>query len=160
MPRYKITLAPPPEDADAGRTWIEDGPRQLSVGDDVLENGRWVRLMRNDEPVAADSDGAFVAATALPIGGILVAGRMLDIYREDAKTLLAELAADPARAGAADAMTMLERMIRDEPFDGDLGDKGTAAILSAAEGAANHGVASAPLIRLGATLRELVQHNG
>ncbi len=150
MPRYQITLAPPPQ-GENGETWTESSARTLSVGDDVLASGRWVRLMREDA-TPAGFDGAFVAASAVPVGGITVGERQLDVYREDAKALLTKLAGDPARPGADEAMTMLEHMIRGEDASTDVGDDGVEAIIAAADAAITDGTASAPLIRLRATL--------
>src|SRR5438034_3072920 len=150
MPRYQITLAPPARGEDS-ETWTESSGRTLSVGDDVLASGRWVRLMREDA-TPAGLDGAFVAASAVPVGGITIGERHLDVYLEDAKTLLTKLAADPARPGADEAMMMLEHMIRAEDASSDVGDDGVEALIAAADAAIADGTASAPLIRLRATV--------
>lgn len=149
MPRYKITLAPRTqgEEGEPGRRT----PRALSLGDDVLASGRWVRLMR-DDATPVGFDGAFVAASAVPVGGIAVGERQLDVYREDAKALLTKLAGDPARPGADEAMTTLEHMIRGEDASTDVGDDGIEAIIAAADAAISEGTASAPLMRLRAAL--------
>lgn len=153
VPRYRITLAPPVEGED-GETWTESSARTLSVGDEVLASGKWVRMMRDDD-TPAGFDGAFVAASAVPVGGITVGERHLDVYREDAKTLLTKLAADAARPGADEAMTMLEHMIRGDDASSDVGHDGVEAIIAAADAAIADGTASAPLIRFRATVASM-----
>jgi hypothetical protein len=153
MPRYQITLAPPAP-GENGETWTLTSARSLSLGDDVLASGRWVSLMREDA-APPGFDGAFVAASAVPVGGITAGERQLDVYREDAKTLLTKLAGDPRRPGADEAMTMLEHMIRGEDASSNVGDDGVEAIIAAADAAIAGGTASAPLIRLRATLASM-----
>lgn len=54
--------------------------------------------------------------------------------------------------GADEAMTMLEHMIRGEDASTDVGDDGIEVNIAAAGAAIAGGAASAPLIRLPATL--------
>jgi hypothetical protein len=153
MPLYQITLAPPAQDEQA-KAWTENSARTLKLGDDVLASGRWLRLMR-EEATPGGFDGAFLAASALPIGGIRIGERQLDVYREDAKTLLTKLARDPARPGADEAMTALEHIIQSKDASADVGDDGVEAIIAAADAAIADGTASAPLIRFRSTLKGL-----
>lgn len=157
MPRYEIKLAPPPENPDGGQTWIENGSRELEVGDELLADGRWIRLMREAVPVVAEVDHAYVAATAPPVGGLTCGDTTLEIYREDAKALLTELAANADAPGADEAMTRLERLIREEDADDVLSDDAFKAIATAAEGAVQKGTASAPLIQLRAAIQQAIK---
>lgn len=153
MPRYRITLAPAVEGED-GETWTASSARTLSVGDDVLASGRWVRLMREDT-TPAGFDGAFVAAGAVPVGGIRVGERHLDVYREDAKTLLTKLAGESGRPGADEAMTALEHMIQGDDARSEIGHDGVEAVIAAADAAIADRAASAPLVHLRATLASM-----
>jgi hypothetical protein len=146
-------MAPSDEAAPKGETWVEDSPRTLSVNDDVLASGRWVRMMRAEEPTRDDVDGAFLAATAAPAGFITLGGETFDVYREDAKTLLTELARDQAAPGAAEALTILEGVVHDND-GGEISADALGAIILAADTAVNNHTASAPLIRLRSALQQ------
>ena len=152
MPRYEITVAPPPEDPAGGRTWMESTFRSLEIGDEILDAGRWLRLMRRAETQRDDVEAAFVAATAPPAGCITIDGETLDVYREDAKVLLAELARDQQAPGASEALTKLEAILGDQGSQ-ELSDAAIAAIITAGRGAEERDVASAPLIALREALR-------
>ena len=114
--------------------------------------------------VQGGHQGAFMAPTEVLaeqhhlgvrelLEGLTVGDDTLDVYREDAKVLLAELAQNQNAPGAAEALTALEGVVRDEG-NFNLSDDAITAVLAAADAAIANQAASPPLMTLKAAIQQ------